>query len=73
VVIAATNKVQPNTTISAQTISSSKTLLTGCCDACIGVVVIDWHAIIAETRSQCDVVDETALTIVDLESDESRV
>ena len=43
-------------------------LLTGYGDVCVRDDVIDWHAIIAEGRCRCEVIDETTLTIVDLET-----
>ena len=44
------------------------TLLTGYCGACIRAEVIDWHAVITEGRRRGEVINETTVTIVDLES-----
>ena len=44
-------------------------LLTGYSDVCVRAEVIDWHTIIAEGRSCCEVIHETTLTIIDLETD----
>ena len=45
------------------------TLLTRHRDAYIRADVINWHAKIAESRRQREVIDETTLTRVDLETD----
>jgi len=45
------------------------TLLTGHRDAYVRAGVINWHAKIAEGRRQREVIDETTLTRVDLETD----
>ncbi len=44
-------------------------LLTGHCDVHVRADVINWHAKIAESRRQREVIDETTLTRVDLETD----
>ncbi len=48
------------------------TLPTGYGDAWVRAEAINWHAKIAEGGRQCEVINKTTLTIVDLETNECQ-